>query len=266
MNLSHRTHTAGPLLEARNLSKSFGGIHAVKGVSFQVDSGDIVGLIGPNGAGKTTCFNLMTGFYRPTTGKVFVRGQDVTNAAPHEMAGRGVVRTFQKTNVLGPLSVLENVLAGHFLSTRKGLLSTFFPGKAVRETERAAKDNARRIVDLVGLGKRAGVPAHQLSCGDLRLLEVGIALAAKPAVLLLDEPAAGLNNREAKDLGAILEALRDDEVESILIVEHNMSLVMDISDRVVVMNFGEKLAEGLPEDVKRNPDVISAYLGKGREH
>ncbi|CAM5219120.1 Branched-chain amino acid transport system ATP-binding protein OS=Castellaniella defragrans OX=75697 GN=HNR28_000340 PE=4 SV=1 [Castellaniella defragrans] len=253
------------LLEARGLCKSFGGIHAVRDVSLHVDSGDIVGLIGPNGAGKTTCFNLMTGFYRPTSGKVFVRGKDVTNASPHRMANEGVVRTFQKTNILGPLSILENVLAGHYLSTRQGLLTTFFPGRAVKAAEREALDDSRRIVELIGLGDRAQSPAHQLSCGDLRLLEVGIALSAKPTVLLLDEPAAGLNNREADDLGRMLMRLRDEEVASILIVEHNMSLVMEISDRVVVMNFGEKLAEGLPAHVRQNPEVVAAYLGKGRE-
>ncbi|MET0961737.1 MAG: ATP-binding cassette domain-containing protein, partial [Noviherbaspirillum sp.] len=199
---------AGPLLSARGLSKTFGGITAVKNISFDLMPGEILALIGPNGAGKTTCFNLITGFYTPSAGSVAYRGRDVTGQKPYAVARQGIVRSFQKTNVLKSLSVFENVLAGHYLEGRQSLFSTFFPGRSVRRTEAAVRDSAADIVHVMGLGKRMDAPAYLLSCGELRLLEVALALAAKPSVLMLDEPAAGLNSQEAMAFGETLKKLR----------------------------------------------------------
>ena len=251
-----------PLLSARNLTKTFGGITAVKDISFDLMPGEILGLIGPNGAGKTTCFNLITGFYEPSAGSVSYRGRDVTGQKPYAIARQGIVRSFQKTNVLKSLTVFENILAGHYLEGRQSLLSTFFPGRGVRRTEAALRDSAADIVHTMGLSKRMDAPAYLLSCGELRLLEVGLALAAKPSVLMLDEPAAGLNSQEAMGFGKTLKTLVGSRVESILLVEHNMGLVMKVSDRLVVMNFGQKLAEGTPADIIANREVVEAYLGK----
>lgn len=254
-----------PLLQVSGLNKSFGGIAAVKDISFDLHDNEILGLIGPNGAGKTTCFNLITGFYVPTSGAVRFRGESVTGLKPFAMAQKGIVRSFQKTNVLKPLSVFENVLAGHYLSSRQSLWRTFFPPADVRMTEKVVRDSAAEVVSLMGLDKRMDAPAYLLSCGELRLLEVAVALAAKPKVLMLDEPAAGLNSREAAEFGQRLRKLRGGQVTSILLVEHNMGLVMAVSDRIVVMNFGQKLAEGSPQEIQAHPQVIEAYLGREKK-
>lgn len=250
------------LLRVDGVSKRFGGVAAVRDVSFGVKPGEILGLVGPNGAGKTSCFNLVTGFYRPDTGEVSFGGQRLTGMKPYQIAREGVVRSFQKTSVLKSLSVFENLLAGHYLAARQPLWRVFFPTARVRASEKAARDSAERIVDLIGLGRRADAPAYLLSCGELRLLEVAMALAAKPRLLMLDEPAAGLNTQEAVVLGKVLRQLRGSEVEAIVLVEHNMNLVMNTCDRLVVMHLGEKLAEGVPAEILSNPLVVEAYLGK----
>jgi len=254
------------MLQVNNLRMRFGGITAVNDVSFEVNKGEIVSLIGPNGAGKTTCFNMITGFLKPTEGSAAFEGQVVTGRAPHDIARLGVVRSFQKTNILKSLSVFENILAAHQRQGTLSLLATLLPGSGVKQSETRLRDSAAEIVDLIGLGSRMNTEAASLSCGELRLLEVGIGLGAKPRLLMLDEPAAGLNSEEALKLGAILKGLVGSQIEALLLVEHNMNLVMSISDRIVVMNFGLKLAEGGPEEVRNNPEVIAAYLGSATGH
>ncbi|MEL3890193.1 ABC transporter ATP-binding protein [Ferrovibrio sp. MS7] len=254
------------MLQVNNLRMRFGGITAVNDVSFEVNKGEIVSLIGPNGAGKTTCFNMITGFLKPTDGSAAFEGQVVTGRAPHDIARLGVVRSFQKTNILKSLSVFENILAAHQRQGTLSLLATLLPGSGVKQSEARLRDSAAEIVDLIGLGSRMNTEAASLSCGELRLLEVGIGLGAKPRLLMLDEPAAGLNSEEALKLGTILKGLVGSQIEALLLVEHNMNLVMSISDRIVVMNFGLKLAEGGPEEVRNNPEVIAAYLGSATGH
>src|SRR5690606_26184382 len=204
------------MLEVKGLSKSFGGIHAVQNIDFTVPEGRIVSLIGPNGAGKTTCFNLITGFYQPTKGQVLWDGTDVTANKPFDMAQRGVIRTFQKTNVLRGLSAFENIVHAHYLRDRTPLWRTFWRAPDNPRVQAEIQESAGSILHLVGLGKRADVDAASLSCGELRLLEVGVALGAKPRLLMLDEPAAGLNSREAEGLGNLLRTLPGKWVESLL--------------------------------------------------
>lgn len=250
------------MLEIKSLSKQFGGLNALTDVSFTIRKGEVFSLIGPNGAGKTTCFNLITGFIKPTSGQVAYNGADITARAPHAIAQLGLVRTFQRTNVLKGLTVFGNVLAARHRHGDLSLVRTFLPGRKRRQSERRLREEAAAIVEKVGLVHRMNTEADSLSCGELRLLELAIALGAGPRLLMLDEPAAGLNTREAQQLGAVLKTLVGDAVEALLLVEHNMALVMAISDRIVVLNFGRKLAEGEPDKVRSNAEVIEAYLGR----
>jgi branched-chain amino acid transport system ATP-binding protein len=250
------------MLEVKSVSKNFGGLTALSDISFDIKPGEIVSLIGPNGAGKTTCLNLITGFYQPSAGQVRYLDADITGRPPYAVAQGGLIRTFQKTNVLKGLTVFGNVLTARHRHGAASLLRTLFPGRRQRAQEAQLRDEAADIIAKVGLGDRINTEADSLSCGELRLLEVAVALGAGPKLLMLDEPAAGLNTQEAQQLGRMLKTLIGNGVEAILLVEHNMALVMDVSDRIVVLNFGRKIAEGRPDDIRSNTDVIEAYLGK----
>ncbi|MGY4330874.1 branched-chain amino acid transport system ATP-binding protein [Bradyrhizobium sp. LB7.2] len=248
------------MLEVNGLSKHFGGLKALSDVSFSIRKGEIMSLIGPNGAGKTTCLNLVTGFFKPSAGTVRYCEHDITGLPPYAAAQRGLVRTFQKTNVLRGLTVFGNVLTARYRHGERSLWRTFFA--AGRQRERELRDEAAALIETVGLGARMNTDADSLSCGELRLLEVAVALGAGPRVLILDEPAAGLNTHEADRLGDVLKRIVKEHVEAMLLVEHNMALVMAVSDHIVVLNFGRKIAAGTPLEVRSNPDVVTAYLGK----
>jgi branched-chain amino acid transport system ATP-binding protein len=238
----------GTLLSVRDITLRFGGIVALDRVSFDVQSGHVSGLIGPNGAGKTTAFNVITRLYTPDEGELELDGTSLLHTPAHRVVERGVARTFQNINLFRTMSVLENVLVGsHAL------------GRAVRESDALA------TLDYVGLGSRARQPAAALPYGIQKRVEIARALAARPRLLLLDEPAGGLNHEEVAELGDFILKLRDDHDLTILLVEHHMSLVMRISDHVNVLSFGRKIAEGTPDEVRVNPDVIEAYLGSDEE-
>ncbi|MGY4368789.1 branched-chain amino acid transport system ATP-binding protein [Bradyrhizobium sp. LB1.3] len=248
------------MLEVNGLSKQFGGLTALSDVSFSIRKGEIMSLIGPNGAGKTTCLNLVTGFLKPSAGTVRYCDEDITGLPPYAAAQRGLIRTFQKTNVLRGLTVFGNVLTARYRHGERSLWRTFFAGG--RQRERGLRDEAAALIETVGLGARMNTDADSLSCGELRLLEVAVALSAGPRVLILDEPAAGLNTHEADRLGDVLKRIVKEHVEAMLLVEHNMALVMAVSDHIVVLDFGRNIAAGTPLEVRTNPDVVTAYLGK----
>ena len=259
--VEHEARVGVDALRAEQIVIAFGGLVAVNDVSFNVPEGGIVSLIGPNGAGKTTFFNVLTGLYRPTAGRVYLGEQDVTGKPPHKIASLGLSRTFQNIRLFNLMTAEENVMVAMHSHLRSGITSTVFTMPWQRREERRAHDASRDLLEFVGIAKVRNEYARNLSYGDQRRLEVARALAVQPKVLLLDEPTAGMNPQESAQFVDFVHRVRDEKGVSVLLIEHDMSVVMRVSERITVLDRGERIAEGGPDDIRANERVVEAYLG-----
>jgi branched-chain amino acid transport system ATP-binding protein len=250
------------MLKTKNVSKMFGGLAAISDLHIHIEPGELVGLIGPNGAGKTTAFNLMTGVYKPTEGELYFSGEDVAGMRPYIITNKGIARTFQNIRLFKSMSVIDNVKIGFHGHMRYGLFSAFFHGKKYRALEAEMEERALELLTIFDLGGKKDEIASNLPYGEQRRLEIVRALAAKPKLLLLDEPAAGMNPNETQNLMKLIHKIRKDFNLTILLIEHDMSLVMGICERLYVLDYGKIIAEGTPDEIKSNKRVIEAYLGE----